>query len=558
MSFERFAVSQTEIEDSPRNQVVRSDLLSELQSTHRWDVLVVGGGIHGASFARLAAFNGLKTLLIEKSDFASATSSRSSKMAHGGLRYLEMFDFQQVSEGVKSREELYSVAPHLVKPWDFFIPIEESTHWLKFKLGLGLTLYDWFVPKNSRKHRWVDKESLGEIGIEHFGSRKLQGGYLYSDGIMNDTRLVMDTLSAARQEGATCLNYVEFSSFSCKQDYVDVGCFDVLTKKQYSFHVGVVVNCTGPWVAEAGRVSPSPAMSKRIRYSQGSHLLFRFPWKGPARFLPLDEPGRYYFVWPHFAGTLVGTTEREVDQLVSDPMPTVDEVNEILNRLRRDLPDIEFTRENLHYAFAGIRTLPLRPSSKPGVARLSRKHIWVVRDQVLNLIGGKYTSAAWTAYEGIRHVFKLSKLNRVPTPTSGRKLPGAGLLEESISEFFARARTDGVSDTAARSVVARLGSQVRHLVSRNDILEEIGAGLLRQEIEFSLDFEQAECREDIMRRRVLCELESGHGKEALDRICEILKERRPHLDVDSQRAAYLARLEKLHAILRGELQGDSL
>src|SRR5690606_5320934 len=149
-----------------------------------------------------------------------------------------------------------------------------------------------------------------------------------------------------------------------------------------------------PWAPYLGRLTAGE-FEGALRYSVGAHLLFDVPWPGPAVLLPLPERGRYYFVWPHAAGTMVGTTELEIVRPISDPLPETRDVEELLARVERDLPGSGLKRDRLHYCFAGVRALPARGASRRSSAALSRRHRWVNRNGVLSLFGGKFTSAAW-------------------------------------------------------------------------------------------------------------------------------------------------------------------
>ncbi len=527
----------------------RFDLIQKIKRKSVFDIIVVGGGIHGAAVARLAAFNGFRTLLLEKNDYASGTSSRSSKMAHGGLRYLEMLDLQQVFEGIRAREDLFSVADHLVKPSRFLIPIYGNQKLLKWKMRIGLFLYDLLVTKPQRRHYWVNREDLN---YESFNREtpNLLGCFVYTDGIINDTRLVLETILAARQEGALCLNYAEVTTLQQgRGGEVQVGWRDTLRDEKHDAQAGVVINCAGPWVPDVGRITPGE-LSRRIRFSQGAHLLFAREWKDPPVFLPMEGKSRYYWVWPHFAGTLVGTTEREVKEAVPDPQPLQDEVSEIMARLQKDLPGHGFSRENLHYGFAGLRTLALRSPNSRGTTRLSRKHIWSYAQGVISLVGGKFTTASWTAFEGLSLALKLSGLSRKLVSLRGRKLPGAGIESEVVREFQHAASREGIPREVITRAVNRLGTRVAIVQQLEKGLELIGGCILRGEVLLSLRDEQVETFEDLFRRRLDLEYLPSHGLEALDGIKEICREHAPHIDLIAGESAYRERLKSLKAILQ--------
>lgn len=540
----------------------RKDLIGEIRRKRFFDLVIVGGGIHGAVFARLAAFNGLATLLLERDDYAFDTSSRSSKMAHGGLRYLEHFDFKQVFEGIRAREALFRNASHLVWPHPFFIPVAKGESLFKFKLGLGLKLYDYFLKDKARYHRWFNPETLSSF-LNQTECQALQGGFLYTDGLMRDARLVMENIIAARQEGALCLNYANFDSFSGTADgTVHFGWHDVLSREKYSGSAGLIVNCAGPWVPYAGRITPA-GYKQNIRYSRGIHLLFNKPWTGPARFLPLADKGRYYFIWPYggrsydiwekaaesdlhatYPFTMVGTTEREVTAPERDPLPRKDEVNELLARLEQDLPSYGLDRDSLYYGFAGQRTVPLR-SAKADVTSESRRHIWHYQNRILSLIGGKFTTAYQTALEGLKRVFKIAAVEHELVSLEERPLPGSCVTAELFNDFSAKAKAVGLSERGIALTVSRMGRRVEKLLDDQSLMKPLSNDLLRGEVEFAILVEQAENLRDLMERRLGIAEEPGHGLDVLEPVLEVLAEHKPDLDINAEESRYRKRIKMI-------------
>jgi glycerol-3-phosphate dehydrogenase len=510
-----------------------------------FDIIVIGGGIHGACVAKLAAKAGFRTLLLEARDYASATSSRSSKMAHGGLRYLEMYDFKQVFEGIKAREELFETCPNLVRPEKFLIPIAVGQTFFRYKLGCGLFLYDLMVRSRDRAHRWIPREKLSFHSFNVYRN-DLAGCYQYTDGLMNDSRLVFEMIVSAQQHGAVALNYASVREVRRdSRGEMSVGWRDGIADVERQSACSLVINCAGPWapMIREGRGETSPV---GIKYSRGSHLLFSVPWKDPSLFLPLEEKGRYYFVWPHPTGTLVGTTEREVSESEIDPQPTSDEVDEILQRLKRDLPGSGLSRSTLHYGFAGVRTLPMRDSRR-GVSKISRKHVWSSSRGVITLLGGKYTTFAWTATEGLKIAIK--ELGReVPVPSALDDLPhvATGNFDTLRQEF---ATKYGKTGPAVERALTRLGGVCRRYRDRADAWRDISPGVLKLEAIHAVEVEHAETIEDVMRRRLDLEFLPSHGSEALDAVCEILSFARGATSLAEQRVAWKERLARLHEVL---------
>lgn len=477
----------------------REEYFHRIKTAPYFDFVVVGGGIHGACFARLAAYNGYKILLLEKKDYGWATSSRSSKMAHGGLRYLETFDFQQVFEGVKARDDLLDIAPHLVKPESFLLPIQRGRFFEKIKLEIGLSLYDLFLKNKKLRHTWHSYTQLSE-DIRSIFKGELKGCFEYHDGLVNDVRLVIEHILAARKKGVVCLNYVKFQSAHGEPSGKSKVIFtDVLTDEKFECTTSLVVNCTGPWALKIGEQSDN----QHVRFSQGTHVLFEREWNKSSFIIPLKEKGRYYFVWPHELGTLVGTTERELQELPEDPQPTEDEIEEILDRVSKDIPHAELTRDKIIYSFAGVRTLPAR-SGDP-TAKLSRKHHWSYSKGMLSLIGGKLTTSMWTAFEGLQRAALILGDTRKLNNLKGVKLPGGDINEEILQEFYRVCSEKSVPEKLSQRAIGLLGSRVEILKNNPDMLVPLSGTTLLGEIKIAVEIEQAVTVEDVIKRRLCIE-----------------------------------------------------
>jgi glycerol-3-phosphate dehydrogenase len=520
---------------------------SNSQIKESYDVVIVGGGIHGACAARYAAEAGLSTLLLERGDFAEATSSRSSKMAHGGLRYLEMFDFEQVFEGIKARENLFDTAGNLVRPESFLIPVPRGAWFFKFKLGIGLFLYDLMVKNKARKHRWLPRNKLT---FEGFNSNRqdLEGCFVYTDGLMSDARLVIENLLLAGGKGAAWRNYAEVTSVSPERDGMRAVVWkDKLTSSEFSVKAKVVLNCAGPWVADLCKSSNQEKIPQ-VKFSRGIHLLFPYAWKGPSLFLPMPGKSRYYFVWPHPAGTMVGTTEREVNSAEADPSPWKDEIEEVMGRIQKDLSNTGLATTPPHYCFAGVRTIALRGTTQ-GTARLSRKHIWIDESGMLTLVGGKYTTASWTSLEGVNLVLKKLSRNVLPHTVSNIPLPGS-MTEQNRTELEVALTGAGYSVAAVERLVRRLGARASRVMAFQDGKVELSPGVTVGEVRLSIVEENARTVEDIMRRRLELEYLEGHGLEVVDRIGDIVREMIPESsDVDGQVARYKERMDSIRSLL---------
>ena len=381
------------------------------QDFNIYDIAIVGGGIHGATIANFASQNNLKVLLIEKNDYASGTSSRSSKMLHGGLRYLEMLDFQQVFEGIKARDEYFKFCSEIAHPSNFLIPVNKNDYFYFFKLKIGLILYDLFLKNKSLKHKFIPRKKLAFEGFD-ITRRDLLGCFEYYDGAFNDTKLVLENILRAKNQNALCLNYHQLVNFSYDKNLYLLNVTNTINQEQKEFKAKILINTAGCYVPEVERMNNGQS-GFNLKYSRGSHILFNKKWNAPSLFLPLSGKARYYFVWPFMNYTMVGTTEREMSYPIDEPLPTKDEIQEIYNRLEKDLPNSGLNSESAYYCFAGIRALPARESNK-GISIMSRKHLWSIKENIISLYGGKLSTASWTAKECIDLVFK--KLNIGITP----------------------------------------------------------------------------------------------------------------------------------------------
>jgi glycerol-3-phosphate dehydrogenase len=259
---------------------------------------------------------------------------------------------------------------------------------------------------------------------------------------------------------------------------------------------------------------------------------------------------RYYFVWPHPAGTLVGTTEREVSDVELDPLPSKDEIEEIFDRLEKDIPDAGLNRNSACYAFAGIRTLPIRGKNAQSTV-LSRKHIWTHMNGVLTLLGGKYTTASWTALEGVKEAGKLlgMKLTRPQSedPDELKKLPGSA-SEREVTSLHHALDSHGVSSDDQARLLNRYGKRFGE--NYLGLTQASPERLVELETMIALDTEQVESLEDLMRRRLELEYTEDHGERFLPIIGDVFRRMRPDIDFGAEVATYRERMTQIRKLLQ--------
>lgn len=414
----------------------RPELLAALRSGKTWDVLIIGGGASGLGAALDAAARGYSTLLLERGDYACGTSSRSTKLIHGGVRYLRQGDIGMVRHALIERRRLLDNAPHLVHALPFIIPAHSAFQRLFY--GVGLKLYDLLAgASNLQPSRLLDRrETLSALpGINPQG---LSGGILYWDGQFDDARLAISLMRTASDLGATCLNYVSVSGLLRSGDKVcGVVAADAETGESFELQARVVINATGVY-ADAVRRFEQPEARPVLTPSQGIHLVLDadFLPGDTALLVPETADGRVMFAIPWQGKVLLGTTDTPRDDLPAVPLPFADEVDFLLQTAAGVLVRAP-QRADIRSAFAGLRPL-LHPEhdSKGGTAALSREHaVLVSAGGLVTVAGGKWTTYRLMAEQVIDRAVAVGSLQPVACTTASLKLQGwngsdASLLAE--------------------------------------------------------------------------------------------------------------------------------
>lgn len=415
----------------------RSLALHKLSSSEVWEVLIIGGGASGLGLAVDAATRGYRTLLLEAGDFCRGTSSRSTKLVHGGVRYLEQGDVPLVLEALRERGLLHRNAPHLVHHLSFIVP--RYQWWEGPFFGLGLKLYDALAGKlNFAPSRLLSREETLRA-IPNLEPTHLLGGVEYFDGQFDDARLGICLARTAAAHGATLLNYCQVTGLlkSTGQHPMVEG-VEVLeqeTRQTYSVKARVVMNATGVF-ADTIRHLDDPQAAPAIQPSQGAHLVL------PREFLPGDsammvphtDDGRVLFVIPWHGKALVGTTDIALETPSEEPLPLAEEIEFILRNASRYLARAP-EKSDLLAVFAGQRPL-VRPPSRDGLAtkRISRNHEILISDSgLLTLVGGKWTTYRKMAEDAMERAILLGNLPEVPCRTAD--LPLHGYLDQGAEQL---------------------------------------------------------------------------------------------------------------------------
>jgi len=329
----------------------------------QYDVLVIGGGINGAAIAHTASLNGLKTALLEKNDFASGTSSKSTKLIHGGLRYLENFEFDLVNEALKERSVQLKSAPHLVRPLKFVIPVYKTDKRPLWKMRLGVWLYDFFSRKHMvEKHQTLSAAEVSRL-IPGLVREDLIGGVSYGDAQMNDARLCLENILSAAQQGADIANYAEIRSLvQVNGKVVGVKAVDNRDHKTFEIKAKKVVCAVGPWTNIFMRKENSQA-PPQIRTTKGVHIVVKGRISNHALLIPAQRDRRVFFVIPWMENSLIGTTDTDYAGNPDDVSVKQEDIDYLIDETKRVFPHMDFDNNNIITTFAGLRPLVSKEGS---------------------------------------------------------------------------------------------------------------------------------------------------------------------------------------------------
>jgi glycerol-3-phosphate dehydrogenase len=403
----------------------RAEMYRRLQAhAGPWDMIVVGGGATGAGVAIDGASRGYDVLLLEQSDFGKGTSSRSTKLVHGGVRYLEQGNVSLVMEALKERGLLLRNAPHLIRNLGFVVP--NYDWWEAPFYGIGLKLYDLLAGKYGfGASRILSREETLER-LPTLNTGGLRGGVIYFDGQFDDSRLLVNLIATAGEQGAALLNYAQVTSLGKDGDgFVNsVKVRDVENGREFEAAAKVVVNATGPFTDDLRRMA-DPSVEPMIAPSQGIHLVLdgSFLAGDNAIMVPHTGDGRVMFALPWHGHTLVGTTDTPVAEPALEPVAQEQEIDFVLQTAALYLakkPD----RSDVTSVFAGIRPL-VRAGDSANTAALSRSHtIRIENSGMITICGGKWTTYRHMAEDCVNHAATLARLAERPPVTDHLNIHG--------------------------------------------------------------------------------------------------------------------------------------
>jgi len=394
----------------PQAVTARQALLARLAS-EAFDVVIIGGGITGAGVAREAALAGLRVALLERDDFASGTSSRSSRLIHGGVRYLEHGHFSLVFESSRERRLLLTLAPHLVRPLAFTWPVYRHARVPLWKVRAGLLLYDALALfRNVHRHEALSPDGIHAIE-PGLSSEGLIGGARYWDAATDDARLTLATAIAAREEGALVANHVAVTGgvrANPGKRLVGVAVEDRLSGLAFTVEARVVINATGPW-SDATASLTGDAQTSQVLGSAGTHVAVPRQRLGNNDAVTLVSPldGRVMFVLPAGAHAIIGTTERPARRGPDDIRATEQDISYLLRSVNARFPNAQLTTDDVVSAWAGIRPLAAARAGEHSANTASREHAITHRaDGLVSVTGGKLTTYRSMAADVLHHALR--------------------------------------------------------------------------------------------------------------------------------------------------------
>ena len=416
-----------------------------------FDLVVIGGGMAGAGIARDAALRGYRTLLLERKDFAFGTTSRSSKLIHGGLRYLEMFDVGLVRESLRERERLARLAPHLVRPLPFLVPVYRGAKRGMFMIRVGMKLYDLLTPgKRTEHYRTISRQETMRLE-QYLNPEDLKGaGFYFDDLLLLPERLCLENVLSAQRWGAMVYNYAEVTAIKSREPRAESRGWEVEARGVFDGSLArvtarVVVNATGPWADQVRRLAGVDGGRRCVRTTKGIHLLLPHI-TDHAVYIAAKQDDRMFFVIPWQQFTLVGTTDTDFSGDLDRLAATREDVQYLMHETQRAFPTARMREEDIYYTYAGVR--PLSFEEGKSASAVSRAHKVVPEGDggsFLSITGTKLTCFRSLAEEAVDQVGRL--LGR-PAPCRTHRLALDGSDGEETIEV--RLWAD-VPDLARRS-----------------------------------------------------------------------------------------------------------
>ncbi|MBF2639904.1 glycerol-3-phosphate dehydrogenase/oxidase [Listeria welshimeri] len=482
----------------------------------KFDLVIVGGGITGAGIALDATTRGMNVALVEMGDFASGTSSRSTKLVHGGLRYLQQFEIKEVADLGKERAIVYENGPHVTTPEWMMLPFHKGGNMGKTTASFGIRLYDYLagVKKNERRKILSAKETLAKNPFVKKDG--LKGSGYYVEYRTDDARLTIEVMKKAVELGANAINYTKAEHFlyDDNKQVVGVTVTDRLTGKAYDIKGHRVINAAGPWVDKVRKLDYA-TNNKHLRLTKGIHLVIdkkKFPMEQAVYF---DTPdGRMVFAIPRDKKVYVGTTDTVYDEAVINPKALESDHNYVIKAINYMFPDVHITEKDIESSWAGVRPLIYEEGKDP--SEISRKdEVWFSESGLITMAGGKLTGYRKMAEKLLDDVSKTltketgKKYKPVQTkhlPISGGDIGGSEQLESFLSKKAKEGNNRfGWTLEEGREIAKRYGSNIDQLFTyaqeHKEQEESTLPNSLYAELRYSIQHEAVTTPIDFLLRR---------------------------------------------------------
>ncbi|MBD8138633.1 glycerol-3-phosphate dehydrogenase/oxidase [Bacillus sp. CFBP 13597] len=496
------------------SNIYREETVETLRK-EKFDVVVIGGGITGAGIALDATTRGMKVAVVEMQDFAAGTSSRSTKLVHGGLRYLKQFEIKMVAEVGKEREIVYENGPHVTTPEWMLLPMHKGGTFGKFSTSIGLRVYDFLagVKKSERRKMLSADETLKREPLVK--KEGLKGGGYYVEYRTDDARLTIEVMKAAVDKGATPINYTKVDKLLYENGKVNgVQVADLLSGDAYEIYADKVINAAGPWV-DSIREKDQSKQGKTLKLSKGVHVVIdqsKFPLKQALYF---DTPdGRMIFAIPRAGKAYVGTTDTFYDGDPAVPTVTSEDRAYLLKSIHYMFPEVNITDDDIESSWAGVRPLILEEGKDP--SEISRKdEIWESDSGLITIAGGKltgYRKMAKTTVDLLAGKLAQQSNKTYPAsstkgmPISGGDVGGSRNFSDYIKQHVQMGVDSGLAAKDAKEILAMYGSNAPVLfdIAKNEGDGGENSGLPKKlfvQLKYAVDHEMAATPVDFFFRR---------------------------------------------------------
>ncbi len=504
-------------------------------SQPEYDVVVIGAGINGGGIFREASLRGYKTLLLEKDDLGGATTATSSRLIHGGLRYLEHYEFSLVRESLRERERLLKAAPHLVEPLPLTLPVYKGHKRGPFMIGLGMVAYDVLsydksVPNSKMLTR--DQALAAEPGLAPEGLRA--AGRYYDAQAIFPERLVVENVIDGVRQGGTVRTHSTVTGFELEDGKAHTVIYTDQDGNEQRASTASVINVAGPWIDQVlGMAGSFPRFNGGTK---GSHIVVE-PFPGApkdALYIEARQDGRPYFIIPWNDLYLIGTTDIRFTGELNNIIADESEISYLLDETNLAIPDAKLTREDVLYTFAGVRPLPYVPEGSTGA--ITRKHIIQHHrpdvNNIFTIIGGKLTTYRSLAEEAVNEIDRHfdRPIGGKSSPTRRKRLPGAAPDMVKEQNRFIAQRPDWLSESSARWLVNLYGVRANDVVKlaesnpryQQPILE--GHHAIIAVIPFSFEHEYAGNLADVMLRRTMLSMDVDAGLSVAESMSHVAQE----------------------------------